>query len=204
MRLFHNNAPGPGSLCEASAPPGQGPEGQAAVGQWCRGRPDVPWAVLHCSLRRRGEPTSPLYAPCSDSIIHLSSFTDMMTGNMLKLGACSRQRDSGRHSNSQCCRHKTTAPCIAAWIVPDFKSWLTSKIVKVMFADNCIHCDFLLVCFIKLIKPLCFFSSTADKLYFIFSTEKPCWQFQASCQGLWMAGAAGDAGRGHLPSGGWV
>lgn len=126
-----------------------------------------------------------------------------MTGNMLKLGACSRQRDSGIHPNSQCCRHKTTTPSITAWMVPDFKSWLTLKIMKVMCADNCIHYD-LLVCFIKLIKPLCFFPSTSDKLYFIFSTEKSCWQFQASCQGLWMMDAAGDTGRGHLPFGGWV
>lgn len=169
----------------------------------------VPWqarcprAVPHSSLPGRGD--RPNITRICSLQWHLSSFTDVMTENMLKIGACSRQRDLGRHSNSQYCRHKTTAPCITAWMVSDFKSWLTSKIVKVMFADNCIHYDFFGV-FIKLIKPFCFFPSakTADKLYFIFSTENPCWQFQASCQVLWMAGAAGDTGRGHLPSGGWV
>lgn len=183
--------------------PRAGPSRAGSSGTVVSWQAKCPQAAPHCSLPGRGDPTSPLYAPCSDSIIHLPSFTDVMTGNVLKLSACSQQRDSGRHPSSRCCRHETTAPCTTARMVPC--SWLTSKIVKVTFADNCIHYEFFVCFFIKLIKPLWFFPSTKeDKLYFLFSTEKPRRQFQASCQGPWMAGVAGDTGRGHLPSGGWV
>lgn len=123
---------------------------------------------------------------------------------MLKLGACSWQRDSGRHPNSQCCKHKTTALYITAWIVTDFKSWLTSKIVKVMFADNCIHYDFLLVCFIKLIKLLWFFSPQQQTSCISYSPQKShVGSSRLPVKELWMAGAAGavEGGTCHLQAG---
>lgn len=94
--------------------PRAGPSRAGSSGTVVPWQARCPWAMPQCSLPRRGDPMSPLYAPCSDSIVHLSSFTDVMTGNMLKLGACSQQRDSGRHPSSWCCRHETTAPCTTA------------------------------------------------------------------------------------------
>lgn len=91
-----------------------------------------------------------------------------------------------------------------AWLqkLADFKN--SEGHVCLYTICNCIHYDFLLVCFIKLIKPLWFFPLNSRQVVFNIPHRKAMLAFPGFLSGAADGRCCWSSGRGHLPSAGWV